>query len=243
MKTVLALDTSTDVASLALRQGSRLIWEQEIPSQRSHSVALFPALQEASQQVDRIDRIAVGLGPGSFAGIRIAIAGALGLQVAWECELVGIPSVLGLAAPLASFIALGDARRGAWYFSRIEQGECAEGPCLLEDDCALQRALGSALPHLAKRLPTERGNGLSGGSNCERADLILTTDASAGRWGAQLQNPRARFLAELAEMDRGILQRGDLEPLYLREPHITSPKGNSLAGRPPAGSSHSQEGR
>jgi tRNA threonylcarbamoyladenosine biosynthesis protein TsaB len=243
MKTVLALDTSTDVASLALREGSRLIWEKEIPSQRSHSVALFPALQEASQQVDRIDRIAVGLGPGSFAGIRIAIAGALGLQVAWECELVGIPSVLGLAAPSASFIALGDARRGAWYFSRIERGECVEGPCLLEDDCALQKALCAALPHFANRLQTEGGNIVSAGSNGEMADLILTTDASARRWGAQLQNPRAKFLAELAAMDRGILQRVDLEPLYLREPHITSPKGTSPAERPPAGSSNSQERR
>ena len=231
MKTILALDTSTELASLALRRGGELIWEKEIPSQRSHSVALFPALQEAAREVARIDCIAVGLGPGSFAGIRIAIAAALGLQAAWECELVGMPSVLGLDSCSSSFVALGDARRGAWYFSKVTDGECVEGPCLLEDDQSLQEALQKAGLDLASK---SRGSG-AGSEPLPNAEaglgLILTTDAAAIRWGAELRSPKARVLAELASINRGILQRDQLEPLYLREPYITVPKKTPLTPR------------
>lgn len=236
MRTVLAIDTSTDVASLALMRGDDFVWEREIPSQRSHSAALFPALMEAADQGCSIDRIAVGLGPGSFAGIRIAIAAAMGLRAVWKCELVGLPSVLGLAAPSESYMALGDARRGTWYYSRVETGECLDGPRLIETDADLQQLLSgnplaSGFENEEVRLRSalqaavdQPSDSASSPGQSTEALALFSTDAVALRWGAQLRRPSAQFLARLAYSEKSLWQRHELEPLYLREPHITLPK-------------------
>jgi tRNA threonylcarbamoyladenosine biosynthesis protein TsaB len=236
MSTVLALDTSTDWASLALVRGQNVVWEKEIPSQRSHSAALFPALVEASSVVDgRIDRIAVGLGPGSFAGIRIAIAAAMGLEAVWGCELVGLPSVLALAPRSFSYRVLGDARRGTWYYSSVDQGHCVDGPRLVESDEALEQILADAnlvdgsprsAPTTNLPQPSETDSAASEASDRSGSagELLLSTDSTALRWGAQLGRPKARFLGLLAYEQKSVRQIRDLEPLYLREPHITRPK-------------------
>ena len=194
---ILAIDTSTDVASLALWGVDGLIWKKEITSQRTHSSALFPALEEARDKVDVINRIVVGLGPGSYAGVRISIAAALGLQCVWKCELVGMPSVLALAPVGSSFRVVGDARRGAWYFSQIVDGICIDGPRLIENASVL-------------------GDVLRGGSS-----ELLSTEILPEPWLSLRRLPDAAILAELAFADSGVSQRDNLEPLYLREPHIT----------------------
>ena len=204
---ILAIDTSTDVASLAVWRDGEILWKREISSKKTHSSALFPALEEARDVAARIDRIAVGLGPGSYAGVRIAIAGAFGLQFVWNCELVGIPSVLAVAPVGAHFRVIGDARRGAWYYSRIKNGECIDGPRLIESAAALAEVLA--------------------GSD----EAIFSTEVLPELWNAQCRLPDAAILAELAAAESGILQRDDLEPLYLREPHITltAPKKTALS--------------
>ncbi len=204
MKTILAIDTSTDVASVALVQGLEIIWEREIPSQKSHSSSLFPVLEEAKNRVAKLDCIAVGLGPGSYAGVRIAIAAALGLQMVLGCELVGIPSVLALRPVGESFRVVGDARRGTWYYSQTQLGECIDGPRLVESDSDLQDLLSS-----------EEGP-------------LYSTDEVCSRWAAKIALPRAGIIGQLAFMKRGVIQTRDLEPLYLREPHITLPKRSTL---------------
>lgn len=204
MKTILAIDTSTDVASVALVQDLETIWEREIPSQKSHSSSLFPVLAEAKNRVTQLDCIAVGLGPGSYAGVRIAIAAALGLQMVLGCKLVGIPTVLALRPVGESFRVVGDARRGTWYYSQIKFGECIDGPRLVESDLDLQDLLS-----------------LDEGP-------LYSTDEVCSRWQAKMALPRACVIGQLAFMERGVIQSGDLEPLYLREPHITQPKRSTL---------------
>ncbi|MEK0446713.1 MAG: tRNA ((37)-N6)-threonylcarbamoyltransferase complex dimerization subunit type 1 TsaB [Verrucomicrobiota bacterium] len=196
---VLALDTSTEVGSVALWDGERVAWRKELASQRTHSSTLFPALEEARDLVERIDCLAVGLGPGSYAGVRIAISAAMGLQSVWNCELVGLPSVLGLRAAGSAYRVVGDARRGTWYYSEVADGICVDGPRLVEDSEGLKSIL-------------EAGSG-----------DILSTEALPEGWVSHIALPDAGVLAELAAGRRGIVQRDDLEPLYLREVHITLP--------------------
>jgi len=201
MRNILALESSSDFASLALWRDGLVIGSREFANQRSLSADLFPALAELLEGSEPVDRIVVGLGPGSYAGVRIGIAAALGLQSVWGCELVGIASVAAMGEPGEVFQVIGDARRGTWYYSQVAEGECQTGPILLGSPELLSEAV--AL-----------------GSGVVRSSEILPEAL-----GAQLTPPRATVLAELAARDSGIIQRGDLEPLYLREPHITRSAG------------------
>ena len=198
--TILALETTTDRGSVALLQDGRILFDETFPADRKQSSELFPVLERARRLFQRLDLIAVGLGPGSYAGTRIAIAGALGIAWATGAELVGLPSVAAFDTPDRHYIAIGDARRDTFYFTRVEDGSCSEGPLLL--DLAQLHARLSEQPHAA----------------------ILTTAPIPQFPGAEIALPAAVRLARLAEKGRSIMQRRDLEPLYLRDPHITTPK-------------------
>ena len=93
---ILAIDTSTTRGSVALLDGDRVLLDETFIAERSHESELMPLLQRARDRVEKFDIIAVGLGPGSYAGIRIAIATGMGLQMALGARLVGIPSVAAL---------------------------------------------------------------------------------------------------------------------------------------------------
>ena len=95
---ILAIDTSTAACSAALldSDGACIAHKDEVIG-RGHSERLVPMLEEmlAGRQADGI---LVGVGPGSFTGIRVGIAAAQGLAIAWDCELHGMSSLALLAA-------------------------------------------------------------------------------------------------------------------------------------------------
>ena len=198
--TVLAIDTSTSHGSVALLDGGRVLLDEVFTSARNHGCALVPLLQRARELVPRLDVIAIGLGPGSYAGVRIAIATAMGFAMADGARLVGIPSVAAWECDADHHIALGDARRDAFYFTKVERGICTEGPLLTD------------APGLLARIATLPGW------------PVLTAEPLALVPHALVAIPRALALARLAAEGRGICAGGGLEPLYLREPHITLPK-------------------
>jgi tRNA threonylcarbamoyl adenosine modification protein YeaZ len=198
--TVLAIDTSTARGTVALLRNGVFLLDEVFTADRSQSSALFPILERARTLAPKLDVIAIGLGPGSYAGVRIAIATGLGLSCATGARLVGLASVAALETAAKRYIAIGDARRETFYFTRIEDGICTEGPLLLD------------LAALRTRLR-------------EFADWEISCPTSLdSEFKAEVRLPRASLLAQLAEHGRGILQEGDLEPLYLRDPHITTPK-------------------
>ena len=95
---ILAIDTSTAACSAALfdSDGTCLAHRDELIG-RGHSERLVPMLDEMLAG-RRADTILVGTGPGSFTGIRVGIAAAQGLAIAWDCELKGMSSLALLAA-------------------------------------------------------------------------------------------------------------------------------------------------
>jgi len=95
---ILAIDTSTAACTAALfdAAGARVGARDEVIG-RGHSERLVPMLDELLEG-RRADRILVGVGPGSFTGIRVGIAAAQGLAIAWGCELFGMSSLALLAA-------------------------------------------------------------------------------------------------------------------------------------------------
>jgi tRNA threonylcarbamoyl adenosine modification protein YeaZ len=94
---ILAIDTSTAACSAALFDSGQCIARRDEVIGRGHSERLVPMLDELLEG-RRADRILVGVGPGSFTGIRVGIAAAQGLAIAWNCELSGMSSLALLAA-------------------------------------------------------------------------------------------------------------------------------------------------
>ena len=99
---ILAFDTSTAACTAALFDGSGqcLARRDEIIG-RGHSERLVPMIAEMLDG-RTADRILVGVGPGSFTGIRVGIAAAHGLAIGWDAEIFGMSSLALLAAGVAT---------------------------------------------------------------------------------------------------------------------------------------------
>ncbi len=125
---LLAIDTSTDIASVALRWKGEVL-HQEQSSQKTHALRLLPMIDEllktAEVSLTQLDAIAFGCGPGSFTGLRIACSMAKGLAYPHELGLIPV-STLGCIAYEARLqkdheqspvLAVLDARMQQMYWS------------------------------------------------------------------------------------------------------------------------------
>jgi tRNA threonylcarbamoyladenosine biosynthesis protein TsaB len=129
MSAILAIDTSTSRGSVALLADGQLLLDEVFIADRSHSSALFPILERVKAMAPGIGTIAIGLGPGSYAGVRIAIASAIGLGLATNAGLVGIPSVCALETDAARYLGIGDARRETFYFTHVGMAFASRDRC------------------------------------------------------------------------------------------------------------------
>ena len=94
---MLAIDTATRYAGLALYDGDRILSEASWLSNNNHSVELMPALvrmldQQALSAPD-LAAVAVAIGPGSFTGLRIGLSVAKGLAQALKIPILGVPTL------------------------------------------------------------------------------------------------------------------------------------------------------
>ena len=134
MSKILALDTSTDACSVALLNNEQRVCRFEVVP-RGHTKLLLPmvesVLEEAKLSVEKLDAIAFGRGPGSFAGIRIATGATQGLALAFDTPVVPLSTLETLAfqalqlCPGAGFIlATLDARMDEVYWAvfKVENG-------------------------------------------------------------------------------------------------------------------------
>ena len=103
--TLLALDTSTAWASVALYDGKAVLGEETWHAQRRHGDELFPTIERllanARLSLKDVDRVAVATGPGSFTGLRVAIAAAQGIARGAGASLIGVSTLDVLAYPHA----------------------------------------------------------------------------------------------------------------------------------------------
>lgn len=95
---ILALDTSTAACTAALLDGSgECVASRDEVIGRGHAERLVPMIAEMMEG-RTADQILVGVGPGSFTGIRVGIAAAHGLAIGWNAELHGMSSLALIAA-------------------------------------------------------------------------------------------------------------------------------------------------
>lgn len=117
---ILAIDTATEHGSVALVSNGELIAEHSLPAEQGHGSVLFTWLHQVSRdwvRFSEIDVFAAGAGPGSFTGVRVALATAKGLAEATGKGAVGVSNLQALATygTGAHRAALIDARKNECY--------------------------------------------------------------------------------------------------------------------------------
>lgn len=203
---ILALELSSPRGSLAWSKNDGDLVAREWPNDRKNSAAFFENLDFVIKKSGLPDVIAVGLGPGSYAGTRIAISAATGLQISSKARLIGLPSICAIECEAHQYCVIGDARRKSFFFARISGSELLEAPELYGEE-----ELKSKLASLGSDTPVFCSEPLSQFSE------------------ATVRYPSARLLARLARDRKGNFRLPPLEPMYLREPYITESK--SAGGR------------
>jgi tRNA threonylcarbamoyladenosine biosynthesis protein TsaB len=213
---VLAIDTSTEVLSIALRTERGTI-ERGLEMARGHAEQILPlidaVLGEANVRLTELDGIAAGVGPGTFTGVRISVAVAQGLAYGAGLQVVPITSLEALAFPAIEagadlVIACLDARMGEVYWG-----------CFARDPAQGLRALGSlqVSPPARVHLPSAgRYRGVGRGFTAY-PELGALADLDA-RSAAAL--PNAADMARLGALRFAAgqgLDPADLKPEYVRD--------------------------
>jgi tRNA threonylcarbamoyladenosine biosynthesis protein TsaB len=219
---ILALELSSARGSLAWRDedvdpsagaAAKVDLARDWTNDRKNSGAFFECLSEVQKQFGPPDRIIVGLGPGSYAGTRIAISTAIGLvfggtravvsetldqghdSACPSIELVGYPSICAFEDE-SDYCVIGDARRQSFFFARICGNNLVEGPDLVSE------------AQVWDKIDKEKMS-------------IFAAEELPQFQRVQLRFPSARMLARLAADANRAFVLPPLEPMYLREPHIT----------------------
>ena len=201
---ILALDSSSPVASVAflsIASGApEILFEQNTPHARSDSSALFTSLESAVKAGGKPDSLCVGLGPGSYNGLRASIAAAKGFATALALPLHAIPSPLAIEGHDSGFWVVGDARGGHYWVARVEGVSFTEEPRLF-------------LPEEASTHVASRNLAVYSSSPLTGFDQIVVATPSAARLAMLALKSDPSYLVSLTP-----------EPLYLKPPHITAPK-------------------
>jgi len=198
---ILALELSSARGSIALLDAVKILFDREWPNDRKNSGPFFECLIEVQKRFGRSDTIIVGLGPGSYAGTRISISAAIGLQIGSQSRLIGYPSICAIDCDAPEYCVIGDARRNSYFYARVCDRNLAETPTLMSE------------PELREKV-----------AKLDQNMRIVTTEKLPQFDRAALRYPAAKMLAQLVTNAERDFALPPLEQMYLREPHITIPK-------------------
>jgi tRNA threonylcarbamoyladenosine biosynthesis protein TsaB len=197
---ILALELSTARGGLCWLDGGVEV-VRDWPNDRKNSSTFFANLDAVIRTFGSPDIVVVGLGPGSYAGTRIAISAGTGLQVASNARLIGFPSICIMECDVPEYCVIGDARRKSFFFARVRIHELIEGPDLFGEE-ELKAKLVMVKDDIAVFC----------------SELLPQFEQTVIRY------PSAALLARLARDQRRGFSLPPLEPIYLRGPYITTPK-------------------
>ncbi len=152
--TLLVIDTALAAQSLALLCGAEVLAHRHQVIGRGHAETLMPEIAAlfAEAGVARPGAILVDVGPGSFTGLRIGIAAARALGLAWDVPVTGYASLALVAAPwfaadpaLTRIAAVAEAGRAQLYTQVFDRDFRAEAPPVARDAAGVAASLDPAL--------------------------------------------------------------------------------------------------
>ncbi|MBV9948951.1 MAG: tRNA (adenosine(37)-N6)-threonylcarbamoyltransferase complex dimerization subunit type 1 TsaB, partial [Myxococcales bacterium] len=228
-----ALESSTALGSVALFEGGVLVGQDEARVSNAHGESLLPMVSALfvrhGWRAADVARWAVGIGPGSFTGVRIAVATAKGIALATGADLVGVTSLDALAFGLpagadelvASVLPAGKEE----LFVQVRRGDRLLLPPAHLRFEAVARALEAAAPGMAIVLAGEPAAALDRSSLGARWRVACRPPHDLPRASAvgQVALRRATLGVAPDDADR-------LEPLYVRAPEITVPGARAAGG-------------
>lgn len=226
---LLAFDASTTTARVALVDAAGVVLATGQRTAARHSTGLLPLIADVLAQAGfapaALGAIACGVGPGSFTGLRVALAAAKGLAMPFELPLALVSSLEALAFDLVLsaadpiLVPCLDAGKDEIYaaFFRHHTGRLER----LSDDWVLRPA------DLAERIVAAGGLARVGGSGAERYAEVLTQALGLAAIVTPAPGPSALAVAHLGRLRLAAGQRDDIDtavPAYGRPPDITRPR-------------------
>jgi tRNA threonylcarbamoyl adenosine modification protein YeaZ len=169
---LLALDTGTDAVTVALHDGSQVVQEHSVEDRLRHGellgIAIDEVLHQAGASPRDLSRVAVGVGPGPYTGLRIGLVTATTMAAALGIEAVGVCTLDVIAAAVTEpgpFLVATDARRKEVYWARYRSAGQREGEPAVDFPATVATELAVAgngpdlypvdFPHrIAPRLPS-----------------------------------------------------------------------------------------
>lgn len=226
---ILALEASAKQLSVAVLRDDIVVVERQILPTNGHAVSIVPlsieTLKDAGETFDVITHVAAGCGPGSFTGIRVALAAAKGFCIAHQAVGVGLSSLQALARaasyadPAAKMpcLALADTRRGTLYAQLFDSHA--------QPSCDIFESPPACVPQSINTDLLTRGVRVVGAEHAAVGaafrDIGVSTFLPSVR-----EMPSASMIAYLAaeQIKRG--EMAPLDPIYLADPRL-GPKKKS----------------
>ena len=231
---ILGLDTATPTASVALVKDGELVAEEVYPknakldqrsvfhSKGNHAAIVLPLIQSVLDQgkisLTALSGLAVSIGPGSFTGLRIALATVKGIAYEWGLPVVGVSTLLANAARVkdheAVICSLLDARKREVYAANFHRQGQTLTPLSNERVCAIDAAIESLRNFGAAKLVV-----IGDGAKAYEPALALAFGASARITAGDEFGSVAAQVAALSWhrfADHGCDDGASLAPVYLR---------------------------
>lgn len=218
--TILALSTSTPRASVALVEGDRVLASLSYDDPRGHAERIFALVDDALAAAGRaradVRLVACDIGPGSFTGVRIAVASAKGIALGLGVPLAGVVSLEAMAAaarsssaPRSLVAAAIDAKKDELYVA-VYDGEAALLPPSHVPVADVADRVAAAVAGRPFVSVVDAPAFAAFAPGAERA-LVAPPDAG---WIGRLAAARPVDHADLEGAGAG----GDVAPLYVRAP-------------------------
>lgn len=218
---VLAWDTCTGRATMAVGRGGDVWAETRFRTEKGHSGWLMPlveiTLARLSLHPGEVGVVAAGVGPGTFSGVKVGVATAKAIAVALEVGMIAMPTLELIAREGTEgsdlVIPVLDARRGLWYTAFYRRG--VDG-LRLDGDYSLMKE--EQIARVALSLGYERL------SLCGEAPPALLELLEKGDGEVSVRAKRHPNSAEMMSLSREMLEAGmvkdpvEVNPIYLKRP-------------------------
>ncbi|MDX9703488.1 MAG: tRNA (adenosine(37)-N6)-threonylcarbamoyltransferase complex dimerization subunit type 1 TsaB [Candidatus Auribacterota bacterium] len=208
---ILGIETTSSKGTVALYSGDKFVAELELEHPLRHSRYVIAAvdrlLVDACMDITDISRIAVGIGPGSFTGIRVGIAIAKGLNCDFAMKVVGIPSLKNIAVQLSgetNISAYISAQRDEFFVQKFlvcpDTGLVPDGDCMILTIDMMNTILSESTILVGP----------------DYASIKPYSDKLLCRLYDHPVYPRGQYAAILAYQENYALSDDDIVPLYVR---------------------------